>query len=473
MSLIRQAFKGSLAVAAGNYLTYGFTILAQLWLVRLLAPEIYGAYAIILVIVEITYVLVMIEFGTACLYDMDNEQIFNTAVVMAWIWSIAILLFLLITYPVAKYWVDERTWAVVIILISVKCLYGVSAVYGTVLERNLQFGKLTYLRTFSRVVGLSIGLVMANKGFEINALLAIDLVYYLIAAFLIIYISPLKVSIREFDRQLAKKLIKNSFSQFHFRLSGTVLYRSPVILVQLLTGDKVLVGFMDRAIYLAQIVNTLTSAFTSKIAFILFKRLQSTPGYLERKIQLMIWFMTRLLVPVLAVFILLPKWIITLIYGEKWIIAAPLLAGLAVFSVVVTIYNILNQYFMSVEKLGVVTRLQWVMFAVMVITTVLIQLLELHYSYLTWVWSLLFLLATIYLTFTKHAIRFLFRHGVDVILVISIVTFSCLVINYAVEFAVEKIAIALLSILLLMCNEYYLHSGVWRGLVNRIPRIGF
>ncbi len=470
MSLINRAFKGSLVVASSNYLAYGFNILAQLWLIRILSPELYGQYAVVLVVVEFTYVLLMLEFATACIYDMDNEEVFNTAVIMALVWTSGVILILFVVSPVAKIWLDEQTFVFAATLIVIKCGYGIGAVYGTYIERHVQFGRLSLIRAFAKILGLAVGIWLAERGFGIKALLAIDVVNYTLAAVLITCISPLKVRFRDFNRNLAMRLVRNSFSQFQFRLSGVALYRAPVILVQQITGDKALVGFMDRAMYLAQMVNAITSAFTSKIAFILFKRLGSVPGGLERSVQSIIWFTAHLLIPVLILFFIFSDEVVHRLYGEGWTAVAPLLTGLAPFSVVVVLYNIINQFYMSINRLGVVTICQWIMLIIMVVSGLTVGWFDLTIHYLAWIWSLLFFAGTISLTLPVVARSYLSNQGLTIFILIGSTISWCLLARYIIDSWIERSIGFLVLIVLIAAYDYFFHFRLLSNVKLRISR---
>lgn len=415
MGLMRQAIRGSMIVATGNYLVYAATILAQLWLIRLLAPADYGFYAIVIVIVELTYVLLMVEFATACVYRMEDDNVFHTAVLMAIVWCGGVTLLLWLIGPLAKHWIDDKTWSFVTILVFAKTAYGVGAVYGGYIERDLKLGYLTVVRSLSRIVALMFGIFLAENGYGVQALLAIDILNYALATILTIIVSPLKVRWRHYSIALGKIVLQKGYSQFQFRLSGIVLYRSPVMLVEAITGDKALVGLIDRAMYVAGLANAVTSAFHSKIAFIVFRRLSSIPGALSHNLDILLWIIPRLLSPIPVLFVAYSDSIVTWLFGEQWHLLAPILRGLAAFSIIVVVYNVLNQALMGLDSLKKVTITQWVM-CLAVWSSGLIIIGNQHPIFIfAYIWSVLFIAASTYLIYIIKG-RIDFYSGIQLVL---------------------------------------------------------
>ena len=211
MSLINKALKGSMILTMGDYAVYAFNIVAQLWLIRLLSPSQYGQYAIISAIVEFAYVLLTIEFATACIYYLDNEDIFHTAVILAWIWSVGMVVALYGLRYITTFWINEQNWVFASILVLLKFIYGISVVYGTYIERHLHFGKLTIVRSLAKLIALGCGIVIAKRGGGIKALVCIDMINYLLASLTIIAVSPLKVKLSSFRFDLAKLILKKGY----------------------------------------------------------------------------------------------------------------------------------------------------------------------------------------------------------------------------------------------------------------------
>lgn len=402
MSFIRKALRGTVYVAIGNFGSQFLAILVQLLMIRLLSPEIYGKYATVNVIVEIAYTIAVVEFSTACVYDIDREETFHSAVFMAIGWTIALALcFISIGFFISRY-IDKSLWDIASVLIISKTIYGIGAVYGTYVERDFKFAGLSFMRLFSKAFGLGIGLLAAHLGYGIYSLLVVDVLNYLITTVLIIYFSTLKISWEKFQIKAAKNILHQGFKQFQFRLSGVVLYRSPILVAQALGGSSSIIGYIDRAMYLAQILNTFATSFTSKIALLLFRKIGKKSDDLTRLLEFMIWLFSRAFIPVAAIYLFQSNSLLKHLYGNEWLPAAPYLSGLAIFSFLLVNYNLLNQFYMALDKVEIVTRIQWTMVVCFVALSYSLNSLDIGFEVLSWIWSFLFIVATFFLLWKRN-----------------------------------------------------------------------
>jgi O-antigen/teichoic acid export membrane protein len=459
MGLMRQALRGSLIVASGNYLVYGVNIFVQLWLIRLLAPADYGFYAVVTVIVELSYVLLIPEFATACIYKMEDDSVFHTAVLMSVIWCAGMALLFLLISPLLTRWVNDQTLQFVLILLFAKAAFGVGAVYGAYLERDMRFGRVTAIRSLSKLVALCVGILLAQYGFGVQSLLAIDVISYLIAALFTFALSPLRVKWSLFSRGLAWFVLRKSFSQLQFRLSGVALYRSPVLLMEMLTGDKTLIGYIDRAMYLAMLTNAVASAFTTKIAFILFKKLSDNPEELKNNLDLLIWGLSRSLLPIMVVFIAYAEQVVLWLYGSQWLAVAHMLSGLAAFSTVLILYNVFNQVYMGVDRLGVITIIQWAMIIGVAVAAIITHKAGYSWSLFAYAWSGIFCASFVYLV-TNSQIQVASSHTLRIILVpIAVGTVVGHILSLQPSLAVGFL-VTIFGTILLLVNDRSAHGEI-------------
>lgn len=468
MGLTQQVLKSSLIVTGGNYLAYGVNIMAQLWLIRLLSPSEFGQYAIILVTVEILYVFLMLEFATACICHMEDEQIFHTAIVFAAAWVVLLIVVLWVLGIFVLNFVSKDVWQYSSILVVLKAIYGIGAIYGAYLEKDMKFGFLTVGRSISKILGLTVGIGMAMNEFGVVSLIAIDAVNYILSAIITIALSPLRLKISLVRGDYFLTVIKNGFSQFKFRLSGVLLYKSPVILVQSLTGDAALVGIVDRAMYVAMLFNAITAAFTTKIALIYFKRATEMQGGVKKKLNMMLWLITRGALPMLLVFLYYPNVVVRWIYGDGWDLVTPYIQGFSAFSVLVVVYNLVNQLYMAANRLYIVTAVQMIMGLLFLISMLSIRQLDYGFDYLSWAWSVMYFIAVMVLMKLK-AIESYIENGLKIVAIPLVIVTALFLIYDGNYFLKENNVLLILASMFIIASIDLVYNRHYvSGVINEI-----
>ena len=138
----------------------------QIVLARLLAPEIFGVLAIILVVVNILNVLAQSGLGSALIQDNDaDEQAFSTAVWLSL--GFAALLYLLVYFlsgPIALFYgmVDLDLYIRVLSL----CIFfnAFNSIQRSYLQKTMNFRSLFLMNLFALIASGIVGIVMAYSG---------------------------------------------------------------------------------------------------------------------------------------------------------------------------------------------------------------------------------------------------------------------------------------------------------------------
>ena len=72
--MYKKALKSSFALIGINYTIYAINILVQLLLVRLLIPDDFGTFVLILSVVEIISIFLAFDFSNSCIYYQDKKE---------------------------------------------------------------------------------------------------------------------------------------------------------------------------------------------------------------------------------------------------------------------------------------------------------------------------------------------------------------------------------------------------------------
>jgi lipopolysaccharide exporter len=110
-------------------------------------------------------------------------------------------------------------------------------------------------------------------------------------------------------------------------------------------------GFYDRAFRTAQWPSLLLNALIANAAIFTYARLQDDHAKLEKTVSMVLWICANVALPVaMAIFIAAPDFIL-LIYGERWLPAAPLLRVLVLVAILRPVWENTIAVFTATGKL--------------------------------------------------------------------------------------------------------------------------
>lgn len=360
---VGKAAAAGLSGAVGNYGAYAVTLIAQVALLRYLAPEDFGTYAVAVALVELIQVVCAAEFSTLALYRSSEENAFHTAIAGSWMWLIGLgTLALVVSEPLSR-WFQPTTVRFIVILLAARLLFGVGAVYGAHLEKDYRFGRLAIIKGLARTFGSAVAVVCAVWELGAYSLLIGDLVYYVGATVVTIGSSTLSFRPSGVDLRMARDYVGLGMRQLLLRLSAVALSRGPVLALAAVGAGAERVGTLERALYVANVPNSVASHFNTKVAFILFRNLGDEPARMRTVLEMALWTVARLAIPVVVVLGLAGSGLLAAVGGENWGPAGRLLESLAPYAVGAVVLTLTTQVFVSQKQFTFVTGLQAAMTA--------------------------------------------------------------------------------------------------------------
>jgi O-antigen/teichoic acid export membrane protein len=109
-------------------------------------------------------------------------------------------------------------------------------------------------------------------------------------------------------------------------------------------------GFYDRAYRTAQWPSTLLASLTARLALYTYARLQDDMVRLRKTIEMVLWLIMTLALPLsLAIFLAAPDMII-LFYGETWLPATIFLRILVIFAVIRPLWENASNLFVAIGR---------------------------------------------------------------------------------------------------------------------------
>jgi len=326
---IRRALLGATWLSIGGYLTYLLNFGANLVLARLLFPKDFGTFALAVSAVELLSILSGFSFSQGIIQMGDEEDIVETAFLLTlWTSGALLLLGMIISLVLRVYY--QADFAILFLSLFVVRIFSLfTYVYSARLERELHYSVLSQIRVVAAVLGVAVAVVMALRGTGVWSLFDREMVTTVVTLGALMVVTRWVPHWR-YNPATARRLWVFGYQIFLARTLESIWYRSGTFLLGVLGGVQAL-GFYDRARYLAELGHYVVSFGAVQVAFPVYARLQAETERLSEAYRLTHYFLIRLMYPMLIWVALFPREILSVLYGARWLSAAPVLQWLALY----------------------------------------------------------------------------------------------------------------------------------------------
>lgn len=330
--LARKATTGTIYAFLGSYAVTAINFIAGIILARILAPEHFGVFA--LTIFYLTAFSVIKDWGaeSAVLYRQDKEK--ETASTLFFLQvglSVLAIILALASSLLLKKVYDPQVATILLILAIFALVESLGAIPRTLLEKKIEFKKLSFLEVFATFFAALAAIFFALQGFGIWALVVQR----------ICLISLKTLGFWLFSRFRPIFAIDKQIISWFFKTFGLPIFLSSLASVFLFQFDNFLIGtfvsatilgYYTKAFQFATLPTQLITQVISRVAFPVYAKCQDDREKLASAFTIFLKGIWRLSLPMaIGLFVLAPD-IIKVLLGEKWLPAAPLLRILAGYS---------------------------------------------------------------------------------------------------------------------------------------------
>jgi len=214
VSLAKKAISGTLWMSGISYIGFAVNFGIQLILVRLLAPEDFGLFALGLSIAEMLFIFFSFSFSMGVIQIQESTDLFDTAFYLSLISGFVILVIGGIVSLIISSFYSLPSVIAFFSLCALQPLQGCMSIYSASMEKELRFKQNAIVRGISTNLSGFGSILLAYMGFGVWSLVGREV----ITAFLMFIGMRLFSSYRfgkNFNRVTAKKLIdfgyKNAF----------------------------------------------------------------------------------------------------------------------------------------------------------------------------------------------------------------------------------------------------------------------
>lgn len=329
-SLKNKAFAAGIWSSFDVGLRFGIQFVVSIVLARLLSPIDFGIYALTAIFIALSSVLVDGGFSIALVQRSQVTPEEATAVfwynmIVAMLMAAAIAI---VAVPMARIFGHPVLTPLLYASAAIVPLNALSAVPGAMLQRELRFDAVAKAGLAASIISGLLAVVAAAKGAGIWSFQYQAIAYALIRAVLLWRLSGWR-PIRGGHLAAARPLAR--FGSF-LALSGLleVAYQQGAALViGKLYGPRDL-GFYNRGQNLQNLPASVLTAVVSRVLLPVLSTKSEDGAALQRGLKLSQGVVMLINLPLMGALVAMPDLIIDVLYGPKWLPAAPILQILAI-----------------------------------------------------------------------------------------------------------------------------------------------
>jgi O-antigen/teichoic acid export membrane protein len=319
-----RAVKGVLALSGRTFILQIVSFLGFFFLTVLLKREEFGLFFAVSELVAILGYFSDIGLAAALIQKKEtpDEKDVRSTFTIQQILVVSLLLIVLLLTPSLKNFYnipDNGIWLLRALMVGF-FLASLKTIPSVLLERKLRFDLLAIVEIFEAIVFYGIAVILAWKGFGINSYTVAILIRGIVGVVIVYLFSPWPVGFA-FERQSLKHLLKFGIPYQANSFLAVIKDRMMnVILWKIIGVDGV--GILGWAQKWAQLPLRFVMDPVMKVTFPAYSRIQEDKNELKKAIEKTIFFVSLLIMPMLAGMLILSGKIIHLIpqYG-KWEVA--------------------------------------------------------------------------------------------------------------------------------------------------------
>lgn len=298
------------------------TLLVQIVMARILAPDEFGMLAIMLVFVNIGNVIVQSGLNTAIIQSPDaTERDYSTVFWMSLTISVVLYAVSFFLAPtVAAFYDAPAIVAPLRVLVLILIVNAYNAVQEAIVARSMEFRKTARATVAAGLVSGTAGIASAIAGAGIWALVIQQLLFQLVKCIVLAFEVEWKPRF-VFDRDRAVVLFRFGWKL----LASGVLDQGYQSLADLIIGKqftKTDLGYVSQGKKYPQALGSLLDGAIQPVMLSATSRVQDDVDLVKRLARRGLKTSTFLVFPAMTLFALVAQPVVLLLLGEKWLPSA-------------------------------------------------------------------------------------------------------------------------------------------------------
>lgn len=326
-----KTIRAGIWVGISNSLTSVLSFVRSIVLARLLTPEIFGIWAICMMVIRGIDFFTETGFGAALIQRQKSfEEAKDTAFTLMVIRGVVLTLLAYFLAPVISEFYEKEILELVIAFLAIAFFVsGFRNINIVYYEKELNFRLLTYLDQAQILFDF---ILVVSLAYYFRSVWALTIGYVVSACLSILFsylIIPGKPRF-SFNKKIALELF--TYGKYITGLTIIIFLTTEIdnAVIGKVLGTEAL-GFYVLAYTLANIPATHFSKILSRILFPAYSKMQGDSNALSMALKRAIKFVALFTIPVTAMLFALSNELIIVIYGERWLAASNVLAILSIF----------------------------------------------------------------------------------------------------------------------------------------------
>lgn len=330
------------------------TLAVGIFLARLLSPEQFGVYAIALTVQAVLMTLADFGLSTDLIRSRDHERKAPTVATLGLVTGTSLALIMVWSAQGTAELLGSPDAGPVIAVMSLTLVFaGAGVVPFASLQRNFEQKKLFVANLADFIVGTVLTVLLILAGWGVMALAISRVIAQLTSMTLQFVLSGQRPRFG-FDRSLVPQVLTFGLPAAGANLLSWVLLSSDKVIISHLAGPAAL-GFYFLAFNISNWPMSAIGQVVRAVALPAFSRSGAPRDRILADAVAPTWTFTLLAGLLLA---LLAAPVIEIVYGEKWLAAAPILIILGLFGALRTLFDMAVAFLLARGHSGAVLLVQ-------------------------------------------------------------------------------------------------------------------
>jgi len=343
---------------------------------RLLEPALFGLVATASLFVQVFKNVICDSIAAAVIRKPDPQDLdYDTAFILTTVSSLPVFLLLFsLAGPIESFFATPGLRGVMQGIAIMIVFTGLTRMHEAWLARNLRFKPLALRSIISMVIGGAIAIGMAWRGYGVASLVVQQVVQAVVSLIMLWTATPWRPRWR-FSREAAKDIYRYGQHVAVSAMTGFASQNSEGFFITYFLGP------VQTAIYntgkrLLTAVLTVFSGALQRVAIPAFAQIQGDPSRMSQGFLLSIGLTATSTAPIFAGLACVSHELTLVLFGEKWIAAAPITSVLALAGFVQGVLNYNGAILLALDKPHWQSKLT----IVYAVSSVLIMLLVTRYG---------------------------------------------------------------------------------------------
>ncbi len=395
MNLVKRTIVGGLWLSIFSWLGFLGAFTGRAILARLITPNDFGIFALVLSVIEIISLFFFFSFPMAAISLQEEKEIFDTVMWFAIVGGVLIGIIGSICGWIYVRLGKPLIGKIIFLLSNIQILYLTSQVYFAYKEKDVFYKYISLIKGIARPLGFLIAIICVIW-FHVGIW---GLVIVEVVANLVLFFGQKKVSgyrfRGKFDKTTAKKVWSYSYKMFFNNMLEMMYVKTPLFVIGNFAGTRFL-GFFEQAYYLTRLPNTFITSILARLNFVVFSKVQKQEKKLQEVFCLSNFIIFRIFIPLTLLLFLFPRYIIKILFGMQWLASASLAGKFSFMILFYPLFNIAKSFYYARKKLK--TTLWSFFYANLVLySLILVMLLKNLQDYLPYAFSVSILVGLLFL----------------------------------------------------------------------------